>query len=103
MTGLNSARLKLSQMRMNFVLTTRSVDLDVLVLPALLKSESPYIGAIGSRRRWALTREKLIAAGISQELVDSVHSPIGIDLKAETPREIALSIMAEVLMCSKGA
>ena len=89
--------------RTYFVLTTRSVDLDVLVLPALLKSESPYIGAIGSRRRWALTREKLIAAGISQELVDSVHSPIGIDLKAETPREIALSIMAEVLMCSKGA
>jgi xanthine dehydrogenase accessory factor len=81
-----------------FVLTTRSVDVDVLVLPALLKSAPAYIGVIGSRRRWAITREKLVDAGIPPEKVDGIHSPIGLDLKAETPREIALSIMAEIVM-----
>jgi xanthine dehydrogenase accessory factor len=81
-----------------FVLTTRSVDVDVLVLPALLKSNAAYIGVIGSRRRWAITREKLVDAGITPEKVDGIHSPIGLDLMAETPREIALSIMAEIVM-----
>jgi xanthine dehydrogenase accessory factor len=100
-TGIFPDQIQITP-RTYFVLTTRSVDLDVLVLPALIKSDAPYIGVIGSRRRWALTREKLMAEGIPQEKIDGIHSPIGLDLKAETPREIALSIMAEVLMNLKG-
>ena len=80
------------------VLTTRGSNVDVVGLPALLESSAAYIGVIGSRRRWETTRRELIAAGISTEKLDLVHSPIGIELNAETPEEIAVSIMAEVLM-----
>jgi xanthine dehydrogenase accessory factor len=79
------------------VLTTRNVDVDLSVLPKFLESEAAYIGVIGSRRRWATTRAKLIDKAINPELVEKIHSPIGIDLKGETPKEIALSILAEIV------
>ena len=80
------------------VLTTRGVDVDVPGLPAILESPAAYIGVIGSRRRWITTRKQLIEAGVSAELLDRVHSPIGLELNAETPEEIAVSILAEVIM-----
>jgi xanthine dehydrogenase accessory factor len=79
------------------VLTTRSVDIDVPGLPGLLHSPAAYIGIIGSRRRWETTRTQLLDAGIPKEKLDGVHSPIGLDLGAETPEEIAVSIMAEII------
>jgi xanthine dehydrogenase accessory factor len=84
------------------VLTTRGVDIDVQGLPALLDSQAAYIGVIGSRRRWATTREKLAAAGIPEARLDRVRSPIGLELNAETPEEIAVSIMAEIIMLRQG-
>jgi xanthine dehydrogenase accessory factor len=84
------------------VLTTRGSDVDVLGLPALLKTPAKYIGVIGSRRRWELTRKQLIDQGISPEQLAQVRSPIGLELNAETPAEIAVSIMAEVLMLRLG-
>jgi len=84
------------------VLTTRGVDIDVDGLPALLESPAAYIGVIGSRRRWALTRNKLVEAGMSNELLDRVLSPIGLDVGAETPEEIAISILAEIIMLRRG-
>jgi xanthine dehydrogenase accessory factor len=80
------------------VLTTRGVPVDVPGLPALLDSPAAYIGVIGSRKRWLTTRSRLLETGLSQELLDQVHSPVGLELNAETPEEIALSIMAEILM-----
>jgi xanthine dehydrogenase accessory factor len=80
-----------------FVLTTRSVDVDISILPAILESKSGYIGVIGSNRRWATTRKKLLEVGISEEKLDKVHSPIGLNIDAETPEEIAISIMAEII------
>jgi xanthine dehydrogenase accessory factor len=85
------------------VLTTRGLDVDVLGLPALLDSEAAYIGVIGSRRRWAATRSKLLEAGVSPEKLDRVHSPIGLRINAETAAEIALSIMAEIVMLRAAA
>jgi len=79
------------------VLTTRSVDIDVPGLPGLLNSPAAYIGVIGSRRRWETTRKQLLEAGVTVEKLDGVHSPIGLDLGAETPEEIAVSIMAEII------
>jgi len=67
-------------------------------LPALLESEAAYIGVIGSRRRWATTRNQLLERGVSKEALDRVRSPIGLELNAETPEEIAVSIMAEIIM-----
>lgn len=79
------------------VMTTRNVSLDVDILPVLLATPAPFIGIMGSQRRWEITRQKLANAGESQANLDRVHSPIGIDIKAETPVEIAVSILAEVI------
>jgi xanthine dehydrogenase accessory factor len=80
-----------------FVLTTRGVDIDVPGLPSLLASPAAYIGVIGSRRRWATTRQQLLDAGITEEALGRVRSPMGLELHAETPEEIAISIMAEII------
>ncbi len=79
------------------VLVTRSVDVDVAGLPRLLETDAAYIGLIGSKRRWAHTREKLQEIGISEEQISRIKSPIGLDINAETPEEIAVSIMAEII------
>ena len=79
------------------VVVTRDVELDVTILPPLLATPAGYIGLMGSRRRWATTRERLRAAGLGDELLDRVHSPIGVDIDAETPEEIAVSVLAEVI------
>lgn len=78
------------------VLVTRSVDVDLRGLPPLFATSAPYIGLIGSKRRWAHCQEKLLEAGIPQEQIDRVTSPIGLEINAETPDEIAVSIMAEI-------
>ena len=79
------------------VLTTRGMDVDVQGLPSLLDTDAGYIGVIGSKRRWATTTKKLLSAGVSKKKLDQVHSPIGLEINAETPEEIAVSIMAEVI------
>jgi xanthine dehydrogenase accessory factor len=84
------------------VLTTRGVNVDLPGLPALLETDAAFIGVIGSRRRWAHTRSKLLESGISQEKIARVRSPIGLELNAETPEEIAVSIMAEIIMLRQG-
>ncbi len=80
------------------VLTTRGVAVDVPGLPALLDTPAAYLGVIGSRRRWATTRKELQEMGVSEEKLARVHSPIGLELNAETPEEIAVSILAEIIM-----
>jgi xanthine dehydrogenase accessory factor len=80
------------------VLTTRGVTVDIIGLPALIESSAAYIGVIGSQRRWATTVKQLRKTGISKENIERIHSPIGLELNAETPEEIAVSIMAEIIM-----
>ena len=87
---------------MYLVLTTRNVNVDVPGLPALLNSPAAYIGVIGSRRRWETSRKQLLAAGVEGALLDKVRSPMGLELNAETPEEIAVSIMAEIIMLKQG-
>ncbi len=84
------------------VLTTRGVSTDVPGMPALLKTSAPYLGVIGSKRRWSMARKQLKEAGVSEEKLAQVRSPIGLELNAETPEEIAVSIMAEIIMLMKG-
>ena len=80
------------------VLTTRGISTDIPGLPALLETRAAYIGVIGSRRRWAMTVKGLKEKSIGDEQITRVHSPIGLELNAETPEEIAVSIMAEIIM-----
>lgn len=79
------------------VMVTRNVGLDVELLPVLLDTPAPYIGLMGSERRWATTRKKLQAAGVDEADLARVTAPIGIEIAAETPAEIAVSILAEVI------
>ncbi len=79
------------------VLTTRGMTVDVDGLPSLLNSKAAYIGVIGSKRRWATTTKKLVEMGVSPKVLEGVHSPVGIEIHAETPEEIAVSIMAEII------
>lgn len=84
------------------VLATRSMEIDVQGLPEILNQPHQYVGVISSRRRWKLTEEKLLENGIGEEQLARVYAPIGLDLNAETPEEIAVSIMAEVIMVQRG-
>jgi len=84
------------------VLTTRGVNVDIAGLPALLDQPAAYIGVIGSQRRWMTARKQMIDAGTPVEKIDRVRSPIGLELNAETPEEIAVSIMAEIIMLREG-
>lgn len=85
------------------VVTSRGSGVDAKGLPNLLASEAAYIGVIGSKRRWSVTAKALKGMGVKDADIEKVHSPMGIELQAETPEEIALSIMAEVLMARNRA
>jgi xanthine dehydrogenase accessory factor len=85
-----------------FVLTTRNVDVDIQGLPAIIKSPAAYIGIIGSKRRWQTTKQKLLEKGFTQNDLEVIKSPIGLDLNAETPEEIAVSILAEIILLRRG-
>ena len=81
---------------------THDPKLDDAALTIALASESPYIGAMGSRRAQANRRERLLALGIEEELLDRIAAPIGLDLGGLTSEETALSIMAEVVAVRNG-
>jgi xanthine dehydrogenase accessory factor len=83
-------------------LTTRNAQIDIEGLPALLDTPGAYIGVIGSKKRWAEARQKMEAKGVDKTKLDRVTSPMGLELNAETPEEIALSIMAEIVMLRRG-
>jgi xanthine dehydrogenase accessory factor len=80
------------------VVTSRGSAVDAAGLPRLLESQASYIGVIGSKRRWATTVKALKEKGVPDELIKKVRSPMGLELQAETPEEIAVSILAEILM-----
>lgn len=88
--------------QMYIVLATRGVPIDLPLLPKLLERPHAYLGVIGSRRRWATTAGELTARGVEPQLLAGVHAPIGLELNAETPAEIAVSIMAEIIMHLRG-
>jgi len=61
-----------------------------------------YIGMIGSRRRVRATYVQLVDEGIDRALVDRIHAPVGLDIGAETPEEIAVAVAAELVMLDRG-
>ena len=80
------------------VVTSRGSGIDAKGLPNLLETDAAYIGVIGSKRRWLTTVKALKEQGVDEALINKVRSPMGLELNAETPEEIAVSIMAEILM-----
>jgi len=71
--------------------------IDDQALHILLRSEVAYIGALGGRKSQQKRKKRLLEAGFSEEEVQRVQGPIGIDINAQTPQEIALSILAELV------
>lgn len=84
--------------RTYIVITSRGSNVDAQGLPGLLEANAAYVGVIGSQRRWLTTVKALKAKGLPEEKIARVHSPMGLELNAETPEEIAVSILAEILM-----
>ena len=84
------------------VLTTRGVSVDVEGVPALLESPAAYIGIIGSRRRWETAAAELEGRGVPRARLERIHSPMGLELNAETPEEIAVSILSEIILLRRG-
>jgi xanthine dehydrogenase accessory factor len=80
-----------------FVILTRGHRYDMECLRDLLKKKYAYIGMIGSRARVARAKEVLHAEGYTEAQTDSLHSPIGLSIAAETPEEIAVAILAEII------
>ena len=79
------------------VAVTRGHQWDEKVIEQAVWTEARYIGMIGSTRKIALMWKKLEKRGIPKELLDAVHGPIGIDINADNPEEIAVSIVAELI------
>jgi xanthine dehydrogenase accessory factor len=67
-----------------------------------MRSDCFYVGALGSKRNHAKRTERLKAAGFSEAEIARIHSPIGINIGAHSPPEIAISIMAEVILALRG-
>lgn len=79
------------------VIVTRGHLHDKTVLEQSLRTKAGYIGMIGSKRKQHLLYEELLGKGFSKEDLERVHNPIGIDIHAETPEEIAVSIVAQLI------
>jgi xanthine dehydrogenase accessory factor len=79
------------------VLVTRNVAVDLQLLPELVATPARSIGVMGSKRRWETTRAELQSMGVRAADLDRIRTPIGLELGAETPEEIAVSILAEIV------
>ncbi len=71
---------------------------DEAALKAVIDSGAAYIGMVGSKRKVAVMYKSLMDEGIPEDKIKMVHTPVGLDIGAETPEEIAVSIMAEIIM-----
>ena len=84
------------------VLVSRGHKQDELSLREVATSEAAYVGMIGSRRRVGAVLTHLTREGLPQEALGRVHTPIGLDIGAETPEEIAVSIIAQIISVRRG-
>ncbi len=84
------------------VIVTRGHLHDKTVLEQALRTEARYVGMIGSRRKIRIIYDRLLEEGVEQARLDRVHAPIGLDIGAETPEEIAVSIAAELILVRAG-
>ena len=80
-----------------FVIVTRGHRYDTDCLRTILGKPRAYVGMMGSKRRTEIVKDQLEAEGVERDMLEAVHTPIGLKIAAETPEEIAVSIMAEII------
>ncbi|HXD29941.1 MAG TPA: XdhC family protein [Pyrinomonadaceae bacterium] len=81
---------------------TRGHSEDEECMRAVMTSEATYVGMIGSKRRTNIVLERLRQGGADEEKLKRVHAPVGLDIGAVTPEEVALAIMAEIVAHRRG-
>ena len=84
------------------VVATRGHRYDNVALEAAARTPAKYVGLMGSRRKTILIYEDLMRSGLPMERIREIRSPIGLDIRGRTPEEIAVSIVAEMLMFRLG-
>ncbi len=84
------------------IIVTRGHKHDLDCLRKVIKYPLAYLGMIGSRRKVELARQKLIEENFAEEVINRVHMPLGLDIGAQTPAEIAVSIAAEMIKERRG-
>ena len=82
---------------------TRGHNEDERCMHAVVRANPDYVGLIGSKRRTSIVIERLREAGIPDEQLRNIHAPIGLDIGAVTPEEVALAILAEIVAARHGA
>lgn len=85
-----------------FVALTHDPKIDDPGLVAALRSDCFYVGALGSRKTHGRRLERLAEAGFDTAATDRIHAPIGLDIGAVSPAEIALAILAEIVATLRG-
>lgn len=80
-----------------YVIVTRGHVHDGLCASKILNKNKKYVGMIGSKRKVLIIKNHLKKLGFSEEEINQINAPIGLDIGAETPEEIAISIMAEII------
>jgi len=85
------------------ITTTHDLERDTSAIVAGLEAEALYVGALGSKKRIPERTEALRAAGLADDVIARVHSPIGVDIGATSPFEIALATIADVVAVRRGA
>ena len=75
---------------------------DEPAITGALATDAAYIGTVGSRKTNADRRERLREAGVSDEQIDRLHGPIGLDIGGKSPEEMAISILAEMIAIQNG-
>ena len=84
------------------IIATRGHRYDNVALAAAVDTSAKYVGLLGSKRKTVLIYEDLIRSGVDIERIKQIRSPVGLDIHARTPDEIAVSIIAEILMFKLG-
>lgn len=84
------------------VAVTHDPKIDDYPLAEALRSGAFYVGALGSRKTHAKRVERLTAVGLDPDLITRIHAPIGLDIGAASPAEIAVSVLAEIITALRG-
>ena len=81
---------------------TRGHNEDEQCMQAVVRANPDYVGLIGSKRRTSIVIDRLRESGVPEEQLKNIHAPIGLDIGAVTPEEVALAVMSEIVAARRG-